>query len=99
MYKRQGLSESEEPDPQTVSEFEERYKTILSIAGDEYPINFFRMANIVCRYVRGDWTLSTDAVLAATLKDLIADGIVDRKSYDEIPPVAYTHLEIRLGAV
>ena len=31
VYKRQ-----EEPDPQTVSEFEERYKTILSIAGDEY---------------------------------------------------------------
>lgn len=28
----------------------------------------------------------TDAVLAATLKDLISDGIVDRKSYDEIPP-------------
>ena len=25
------------------------------------PITFFRMANIVCRYVRGDWTLSTDA--------------------------------------
>ena len=28
----------------------------------------------------------TDAVLAATLKDLIEDGIIDRKSYDEIPP-------------
>ena len=28
----------------------------------------------------------TDAVLASTLKELIADGIVDRKSYDEIPP-------------
>ena len=28
----------------------------------------------------------TDAVLAATLKDLIEDGIVDRKFYDEIPP-------------
>ena len=28
----------------------------------------------------------TDAVLAATLKDLIASGIVDRRSYDEIPP-------------
>ena len=28
----------------------------------------------------------TDAVLAATLKDLIEDGIVDRKSYNEIPP-------------
>ena len=28
----------------------------------------------------------TDVVLAATLKDLTEDGIVDRKSYDEIPP-------------
>ena len=36
IHYRNGLSESEEPDPQTVSEFEERYKTILSIAGDEY---------------------------------------------------------------
>ena len=28
----------------------------------------------------------TDAVLAATLKELIANDIVERKSYDEIPP-------------
>ena len=28
----------------------------------------------------------TDAVLAATLKELMADGMVARKSYDEIPP-------------
>ena len=28
----------------------------------------------------------TDAVLAATLKELIADEIIQRKSYDEIPP-------------
>ena len=28
----------------------------------------------------------TDAVLAATLKELTADEIVRRKSYDEIPP-------------
>ena len=28
----------------------------------------------------------TDAVLAAALKELIADEIVTRKSYDEIPP-------------
>lgn len=33
-----------------------------------------RMANI------------TDAVLATTLKELIADGILVRQSYDEIPP-------------
>lgn len=28
----------------------------------------------------------TDAVLASTLKELIANGIVLRKSYDEVPP-------------
>ena len=28
----------------------------------------------------------TDAVLASTLKELIANGIVLRRSYDEIPP-------------
>lgn len=28
----------------------------------------------------------TDAVLSATLKELIADGIISRRSYDEIPP-------------
>ena len=28
----------------------------------------------------------TDAVLATTLKELIRDGIVNRKQYDEIPP-------------
>lgn len=28
----------------------------------------------------------TDAVLASTLKELIRDGLVDRRQYDEIPP-------------
>lgn len=28
----------------------------------------------------------TDAVLAATLKELITNGIIARRSYDEIPP-------------
>ena len=28
----------------------------------------------------------TDAVLAATLKELLEDGLIKRKSYDEIPP-------------
>ncbi len=36
----------------------------------------------------------TDAVLASTLKILIANGLVLRKSYDEIPPrVEYTLTE------
>ena len=37
----------------------------------------------------------TDAVLATTLKELIADGIIVRQSYDEIPPrVEYSLTEL-----
>ena len=36
--------------------------------------------------IRKEMCNITDAVLAATLKELIADKIVNRKSYDEIPP-------------
>ncbi len=42
----------------------------------------------------------TDAVLAATLKDLMEDGIVARKSYDEIPPrVEYSLTEKGISVV
>ena len=42
----------------------------------------------------------TDAVLAATLKDLIEDDLVQRKSYDEIPPrVEYSLTEKGLSVV
>lgn len=42
----------------------------------------------VLRYsgIRKEMINITDAVLAATLKELIADGIIARKQYDEIPP-------------
>lgn len=45
-------------------------------------------ANKKLRYseIRKEMYNIIDAVLEATLKDLIADEIVDRKSYDEIPP-------------
>ncbi len=45
-------------------------------------------ANKKMRYseIRNEMYNITDAVLASTLKDMIADGIVNRKSYDEIPP-------------
>ena len=36
--------------------------------------------------IRKEMCNITDAVLAATLKQLIADDIVRRKSYDEVPP-------------
>lgn len=36
--------------------------------------------------IRKEMSNITDAVLASTLKELIADEIVARKSYDEIPP-------------
>ena len=42
----------------------------------------------ILRYseIRKEMTNITDAVLATTLKELIAYGIVNRKQYDEIPP-------------
>ncbi len=36
--------------------------------------------------IRKEMTNITDAVLSATLKELIADQIVERKQYNEIPP-------------
>ena len=36
--------------------------------------------------IRKEMTNITDAVLAATLKALIADGLVKRQQFDEIPP-------------
>ncbi|MGM9521846.1 MAG: winged helix-turn-helix transcriptional regulator [Oscillospiraceae bacterium] len=42
----------------------------------------------------------TDAVLAAALKELISDQIVERKSYDEIPPrVEYSLTEKGVSVV
>ncbi len=42
----------------------------------------------VLRYssLRKEMTNITDAVLAATLKELTEDGIVQRRQFDEIPP-------------
>nr|UWI51297.1 helix-turn-helix transcriptional regulator [Clostridioides difficile] len=36
--------------------------------------------------LRNEMVNITDAVLAATLKELISDGIIDRRQYNEIPP-------------
>ena len=36
--------------------------------------------------IRKEMMNITDAVLASTLKELINDGLVSRKQYDEIPP-------------
>lgn len=44
--------------------------------------------------IRKEMRNVTDAVLAATLKELIADELLERKQYDEIPPrVEYTLTE------
>lgn len=44
--------------------------------------------------LRSEMANITDAVLAAALRELIGDGLVERKSYDEIPPrVEYTLTE------
>lgn len=36
--------------------------------------------------IRKEMMNITDAVLAATLKELIADALLERRQYDEIPP-------------
>ena len=36
--------------------------------------------------IRREMKNITDAVLASTLKELIENGLISRKSYDEIPP-------------
>lgn len=45
-------------------------------------------AKEILRYsaLRKEMTNITDAVLAATLKELIADGIIERRQFNEIPP-------------
>ncbi len=45
-------------------------------------------AKAILRYseIRKEMCNITDAVLSATLKELITDEIVHRESYDEIPP-------------
>lgn len=48
------------------------------------PIGFFRMANIVCRYVRGDWTLSTDAEVATT-KGVLVSYLENSKVFSGYP--------------
>ncbi len=42
----------------------------------------------ILRYssIRKEMAYITDAVLASTLKELINDGIVKRRQFDEIPP-------------
>ncbi len=50
--------------------------------------------------LRKEMSNITDAVLAATLKELIADDIVDRRQYDEIPPrVEYALTEKGMSVV
>ena len=44
--------------------------------------------------IRDEMTNISDAVLSGALRGLMADGIVARKSFDEVPP----HVEYRLTA-
>ena len=50
--------------------------------------------------IRKEMLNITDAVLAATLKELINDGLVARRQYDEIPPkVEYSLTDKGLSVV
>ncbi|MCD7824600.1 MAG: helix-turn-helix transcriptional regulator [Clostridiaceae bacterium] len=79
----------------------------------EYGINIFGgkwNSRIICvladmgtlRYskIRKEMGNITDAVLTGSLKELITEGIVDRKSYDQIPPrVEYSLTEKGMSVV
>ena len=79
----------------------------------EYGLNVFggkRKSRIICvlaemevlRYgeIKKEMTNITDAVLASALKELISDGIVLRKQYNEIPPkVEYSLTEKGLSVI
>ena len=62
----------------------------LEIFGGKWKSRVICVLNLkgVLRYseIRKDMLDITDAVLAATLKELSADGIVERRQYNEIPP-------------
>ena len=50
--------------------------------------------------LRNDMVNITDAALAANLKALLKDGIVNRQQFDEIPPrVEYTPTESRRSVI
>lgn len=50
--------------------------------------------------LRSEMANITDAVLASTLKELMGDGLVARRSFDEIPPrVEYSLTEKGLSVV
>ena len=57
---------------------------IICVLADETSLRYTVLRDTLCNI--------TDAVLAATLKELISDGLIVRKSYDEIPP----HVEYSL---
>ena len=90
-----------------------RVESFKSGAALEYGLEIFGgkwKSRIICvlaemktlRYseLRKEMSNITDAVLASTLKELIRDKIVERKSFDEIPPhVEYSLSEKGLSVV
>lgn len=64
------------------------YGLIFSAENGNPVSSVFLAEKQILRYsgLRKEMMNITDAVLASTLKELIADQIVNRQSYDEIPP-------------
>lgn len=51
---------------------------VICVLSQQSPIRYSDM--------RGELYDVTDAALAVTLKELLTDGIIERKQYDEMPP-------------
>lgn len=65
---------------------------IICVLAEKQPLRYSAL--------RQEMSNITDAVLAAALKNLIRNGIVVRKSYDEVPPkVEYTLTEKGISVI
>ena len=76
----------------------------LDIFGEKWKSRIICVLNEkkILRYsgIRKEMTNITNAVLAGALKELMQDGLVQRKSYDEVPPrVEYSLTEDRKSVV
>lgn len=62
----------------------------LNVFGGKWKIRVVGLLNYyeIMRYneIKKDLDNITDAVLAATLKEMVEDGIIERMQYEEIPP-------------
>lgn len=79
MYKKKLAADIRCPLEYGLEVFGGKWKSrIICVLAAQEPLRYSQL--------RREMSNITDAVLAATLKDLLGTGMIQRRSYDEIPP-------------